>query len=185
MDSSQRFTIRVVDYDPRWTAVFSQLRERLRPAVGDFAAGVEHVGGTAVRGLAAKPIIDIDVIVKKDDVARAIDAVEAIGYKHLGDLGIPGREAFTAPEGLPPHHLYVCVKGGTAVRNHLALREYLRTHSDTVEAYGALKRDLAMRFPDDIDAYGSGKTTFIASILEAAAFGRDELDAIREQNMPR
>jgi GrpB-like predicted nucleotidyltransferase (UPF0157 family) len=99
----------VVDYNPTWPAIFEQLRSSLWPAVSDVALAIEHVGSTAVPGLAAKPIIDISIVVPSArEVLLAIERLAALGYRHLGDLGIAGREAFRAPEGLPGHNLYVC-----------------------------------------------------------------------------
>lgn len=73
------------------------MREELEQGVGDVAVAVEHVGSTAVPGLAAKPIIDLDVVVRSsDDVPTAVRLLESLGYRHEGDLGVPGREAFLA-----------------------------------------------------------------------------------------
>jgi GrpB-like predicted nucleotidyltransferase (UPF0157 family) len=102
----------VVDYDPAWPAMFDAVRSRVWPAVAPIALAVEHVGSTAVPGLAAKPIIDVDVVVAAADVGRAVRALAALGYEDEGDLGVPGREALRAPAtDLPYHHLYVVVAG--------------------------------------------------------------------------
>src|SRR5271157_4573381 len=99
----------VVEYDPGWPALFQFFRERLTGALGGIAAAVEHVGSTAVPRLAAKPIIDIDVLLASADrLPSAIACLAQIGYSHQGDLGIPEREAFLAPADDPLHHLYVC-----------------------------------------------------------------------------
>src|ERR1700728_795636 len=102
-------TVIVVEYDPSWPALFRFFRERLARALGSVAAAIEHVGSTAVPHLAAKPIIDIDVLLADEaDLPAAIDRLANIGCVYQGDLGIPGREAFLAPAQDPPHHLYVC-----------------------------------------------------------------------------
>lgn len=99
----------VVDYDPDWPEVFERLRSRIRPVVSDFALSIEHVGSTSVPGLAAKPIIDIAVVVPtKVDIPISIESLATLSYTHRGDLGIEGREAFAVPGGLPAHRLYVC-----------------------------------------------------------------------------
>ena len=162
-------TIVVVDYDPSWPLTFGSLRAPLWDAVRDVALAVEHVGSTAVPGLAAKPIIDIDVIVSaRAETRAAVDRLAAVGYVHQGTLGIEGREAFESPAGLPAHHLYVCVQGSAALINHLTLRDYLRGHPDRAAAYGHLKKQLAAQFPTDIDKYVAGKTDFVLATLRAA-----------------
>ena len=91
----------VVDYDPAWPDRFEQLRARIWPAVADVALGIEHVGSTAVPGLAAKPIIDMTVVVpSRPDVTVTIDRLATLGYRHRGNLGIEDREAFDHAEGL-------------------------------------------------------------------------------------
>ncbi len=103
------------------------------------SAYVEHVGSTAVPGLAAKPVLDIDVVVPAGDVDAAVAALESAGYVHRGDLGVPDREAFHAPDDDPRRHVYVCRAGSLSVRNHLAVRDVLRRREDLREAYAAVK----------------------------------------------
>ena len=155
----------IVDYDPAWPAVFESLRARVADALGSLALGIEHVGGTAVPGLAAKPIIDLDVIVAHPfHIAEAIERLEEIGYRHRGDEGILGREAFDHPSQCPLHHLYVCAVGSLALRHHLALREVLRADCALAAEYAALKRALAARFGEDREAYAQAKSAFIDQI---------------------
>ena len=156
----------VVPSDPAWPAVFESIRERIAALLGDLAVGIEHVGSTAVPGLEAKPIVDLDVVVHRaEDVPEAIRLLATVGYVHLGDLGIFQREAFRAPAGQPRHHLYVCPAGSAALRAHLTLRDALRNDPELAAAYGTLKRELAARFTHDRDSYVEGKTPFITSVL--------------------
>jgi len=156
----------VVPYDSEWPRTFEAVRARIAPHVGELAVGIEHVGSTAVPGLDAKPIVDVDVVVHRDeDVTEAIRLLATIGYQHLGDLGIAGREAFRAAPGLARHHLYVCPAGSAALRAHLTLRDALRNDPELIAAYGALKRELAARYRDDRDSYVEGKTPFITAVL--------------------
>lgn len=173
----------VVDYDPQWAEVFEALRDRIWGVVGDFAISVEHVGSTSVPGLPAKPVIDMSVVVAGDiDVARAIAQLATLGYRHVGNLGIEGREAFKNPDGLPRHHLYVCPQGSLGLRNHLAFRDYLRSHPDEVKTYGELKKSLALQHPHDIDAYIDGKTDFIVGILSKMGITSEDLNSIATAN---
>ena len=163
----------VVPYDPAWPAAFELLRAMIAPALGELAAGVEHVGSTAVPGLDAKPIVDIDVVIRHaDDIGEAARRLGTLGYAHLGDLGIVGREAFRAPADLPRHHLYVCAAGAAALQAHLTLRDALRAEPELAASYGSLKRELAERYRDDRDSYAEGKTAFITSVLLDERTGR-------------
>jgi GrpB-like predicted nucleotidyltransferase (UPF0157 family) len=165
--------VEVVPFDPAWPATFEVLRERIAPALGELAVGIEHVGSTAVPGLDAKPIVDIDVVIRyADDFTTAAQRLASLGYVHLGDLGIIGREAFRAPAGSPRHHLYVCASGSASLQAHLTLRDALRGDPALAAAYGALKRDLAAEFRDDRDSYTEGKTAFIRSVLLDVREGR-------------
>ena len=101
---------------------------------------------------------------------------------HRGDLGIKGREAFANPDGLPRHNLYLCPRDSVALANHLALRDYLRTHPEAVREYGELKKRLAQRFPDDIDSYIDGKTTMLLTMLRATGFPAEQLQQIERVN---
>ena len=176
----------VVDCDPSWPADFERLRAAIWPCVADVATAIEHVGSTAVPGLPAKPVIDMTIIVPTAAAMRgAIDQLATIGYRHRGDLGVPGREAFDGPRGTPAHHLYACVAGNDGLRNHLAVRDHLRANPAAARAYGALKKELAQRFPDDIDGYVAGKTEFIVAILAKEGFSADRVAEIRAINSGR
>ena len=175
--------IKVVDYDPTWPEMFEVLRSRIHPAVQDIALAIEHVGSTSVPGLAAKPMIDIDIVVlSKAHIPVVIKRLAALGYEHLGDLGIEGRDAFEAPAGSLAHHLYACVQGSLGLENHLAVRGYLRLHPDQANAYGELKKRLAQQFPHDIDSYIAGKTDFILEILRVCDFERSHIESIEQIN---
>jgi GrpB-like predicted nucleotidyltransferase (UPF0157 family) len=157
----------VVPYDPAWPAAFAVLRDKLAAVLGDLAVGIEHVGSTAVPGCDAKPIVDVDVVIRHaDDLPEVVQRLAMLGYAHLGDLGIVGREAFRMPSSdLPRHHLYVCAAGAAPLQAHLILRDALRADASLAAAYGALKRELSQRYRDDRDSYTEGKTAFITSVL--------------------
>jgi GrpB-like predicted nucleotidyltransferase (UPF0157 family)/predicted kinase len=159
----------VTDYDPAWPRRFEERAASIRAALGDLAVAVEHAGSTAVPGLAAKPVLDIDIVVgSAGDVRQAIERLRALGYEHEGDLGVPGREAFAWPPGTERHHVYVVVAGGRPHAEHVRFRDYLRAHPDVARDYAALKRTLAGRHRDDRDAYTEAKAAFIADVLRAA-----------------
>jgi GrpB-like predicted nucleotidyltransferase (UPF0157 family) len=162
----------VVDCDPHWPDLFEELRAPVVAVLGDLVVVVEHVGSTAIPGLAAKPIIDMDVVVPSvADIPQAIGRLAILGYVHRGDHGIPGREAFISPAGKPRHNLYLCALGSEELRRHRSFRDYLLAHPDDARAYGALKRAAALRFTEDRVAYTKAKTRFVEAVLQRASSG--------------
>ena len=157
----------VLPYDEQWKQDFLRIKAELTNALGQLTIGIEHVGSTSVRGLSAKPIIDIDVIIKDYTVLKDVAAaLMKIGYQHEGDLGIVGREAFkyNGKEHLQEHHLYVCPEDSPELKRHIAFRDYLRTHPDAVREYSHIKEEGAKRYPNDIERYIEHKSPFIEKI---------------------
>ena len=175
-------SIEVVAWSPRWAEQFDEVAGILREALTGVDAAVEHVGSTSVPGLVAKPILDVDVIVDATEVSAAVAALEAVGYEHRGDLGVAGREAFRAP-GPPRRNVYVCTAGTANVRNHLAVRDVLRTREDLRDAYASVKLALAADPDMDIDTYLAGKSAVLQEVLEVSGEFTDvELAAIHRLN---
>lgn len=160
----------VVNYDPNWAFLFSQLRDMLEKALGTLPVAIEHVGSASIPRAAAKPVIDIDVVLRSpNDIQQTIQLLKRIGYRHLGDLGIAGREAFESPTGSPAHHLCVVVLGNSENARHLRFRNYLRKNPGLTERYSALKKSLAARFRNDREAHTEAKTAFVEEMLRRAS----------------
>lgn len=177
--------VHVVDPDPDWARRFQALQARLWPVVEGSALSLEHVGSTSVPQLAAKPVIDMDIVVRdRAQLEACAQRLAALGYQPRGELGIEGRFAMRRPAHSEPHNLYLCLEGCASLRNHLAVRDYLRAHPEEARAYGEKKKELAQRHPWDIDAYTWGKTGFLLDILGRCGFDLQELEAIREANRP-
>ena len=161
--------VTVVPYDGTWAERFREIEREIREALGDLALGIEHVGSTSVKGLSAKPVIDIDVVIRDyavfDEVCLRL---RRIGYFHRGDLGIPGREAFAyeGKEHLLKHHLYVCPEGSEELRRHLLFRDWLRTHPEDRAEYGRIKTEGAKLYPGDMERYIAHKAPFIKEIYK-------------------
>ncbi len=158
----------VLPYQEEWQTDFQKIAEELRVALGELAIKIEHVGSTAVEGLAAKPIIDIDVVIVSEDFPKVVQCLADIGYWHEGNLGIDGREAFaySGKEHLQCHHLYVCPEESKELARHLAFRDYLRNHPDAVATYGAVKMEAAQLFPENIESYIAYKSSVIEEIYK-------------------
>ena len=176
----------VVEYDFAWPQRFERLRREYAAAMA--AAGVpvmaiEHVGSTSVPGLAAKPIIDCDIVVAGQDVAAASEVLASLGFKPLGELGIPLRWAFKEPERLAGTNTYLVVTGSLALRNHLAVRDILRADPDLRQQYAAVKKR-AGATAANIDEYGRAKNAMVQKILMAAGLTEAERAAIDANQVP-
>ena len=162
--------VTVSPYTEEWVAAFEKIKGEIMAAVGDLAIGIEHVGSTSVKGLSAKPCIDIDVIIKDYGVfAEVVDRLADIGYVHEGDLGIKDREAFcyTSKPHLMNHHLYVCPEYSEELRRHVAFRDFLRANPEAARRYGEVKVEAARLYPDDIDKYIEHKSHLIEELYRA------------------
>lgn len=158
-----RDRVAVRDYDSRWTAEFERERGVLMGLLDAVVARIEHVGSTAVAGLVAKPLIDVALGFDDAallDVGRA--RLLAAGYKERGDFGAEGGMIFTkGPGTMQTHLLHLVLVEDPQWSQWLAFRDALRGNAGLREQYAALKRDLADRFPEDRNAYLTGKAAFI------------------------
>lgn len=157
----------VEDYNEAWKDDFIAIKNELQEALEGLVVSIEHVGSTSVPGLAAKPVIDIDVVIPdRSCLPDVVAALAKIGYSHEGDKGIPGREAFhyVGKEHLRTHHLYVCAADADELKRHIAFRDYLRSHPEAVAEYAKIKKEGAALYPWDIDSYIEYKGPFIDSI---------------------
>jgi GrpB-like predicted nucleotidyltransferase (UPF0157 family) len=159
--------VRLVPYDPAWRTLFSAEAERLQKlfAAAGLLVTLEHSGSTAVPGLAAKPILDIlGGYPEGTGVTEYIDVLTSGGYVHRGEQDIPGREFFR--RGNPrSYHLHLTAIDSPFWRDHLTFRNRLRADEALRDAYGALKHDLAARFPRDREAYIEAKGSFVNDVL--------------------
>jgi NAD-dependent protein deacetylase/lipoamidase len=137
--------LEVVDYDPSWPQRYEEEAERVRKALGPGVSAVEHMGSTAVPGLAAKPVIDISVGLHGLELtSEQIAAMRGLGYEYVGENGLPGRLFFRKDEaGRRAFHVHAVELGGEHWHRHRVFRDYLRAHRGEADRYGAEKRRLA------------------------------------------
>jgi GrpB-like predicted nucleotidyltransferase (UPF0157 family) len=176
--------IEVVDHQQDWASRFEWLRASYADALDAEGARyrtIEHVGSTAVPGLAAKPVIDVDIVVDAVDVHAAVAALATIGFESRGDLGVPGRIAFFTPDGFAPSNTYVTTDGSLALRNHLAVRDVLRADQALRDEYGEVKRRAASA-AHDIGEYTVLKSEILDRILRQAGLTEAERAEIAEVN---
>lgn len=184
IDHSLRQVI-VEDYNPEWPNQFEKIKSRIWPIISSIALSIEHVGSTSVPGLAAKPVIDIDIVISSSDsLNEIIKKLKTLGYEHRGNMGVEGREVFkeVTPTELFLHNLYVCTKYALPLKNHLLLRNYLRAHLQARDQYSKLKKELVLKFPDSIDSYVAGKTELILEILRKQGLDEDQIKSVRSVN---
>jgi GrpB-like predicted nucleotidyltransferase (UPF0157 family) len=171
--NAEQDRLEIEPYDPSWPERFDREAAAIRHALGGgFAYRVLHVGSTAVRGLAAKPIVDIALEVA--DRARwpsLVAPLAELGYVHWAEN--PDTTKMFFVKGMPPfgarrtHHVHV--HGPEGVAALVRFRDHLRSHPDAAARYEAVKRELATRYPTDRDAYTRGKTELVRAILESSA----------------
>lgn len=164
-------TVRLAPYDARWAALFREEAERITRVMA--AAGlpplrIEHVGSTAVPGLAAKPVLDLAA--GRDAAVPAavyVPVLERAGYIYRGESGVPGRDFFRLGT-LRTHHLHLVEHEGEHWRRYIGLRDALRADPMFRHQYAAIKQELARRYPKDREAYTEGKSAFIEDVLRGA-----------------
>jgi GrpB-like predicted nucleotidyltransferase (UPF0157 family) len=169
--------IEIVPYDPGWPQQFEEERARLQTVLGPMVRRIDHHGSTAVPGLAAKPIIDIQVSV---DSLDPIDAyrrpLATLGYVHVPHADDDRCPFFHRPGVWPhTHHVHVVVSGSDEERRTIAFRDYLRVHPEAAREYERLKRVVAGRFDastfESRQAYADAKTNFVTRTTDAALRG--------------
>jgi len=168
-------------YNPTWVQHFNDLKIEFQNALQGLYFQLEHVGSTSVLGLAAKPIIDIDIVYWEDeDFEKIKNRLSNIGYYHNGNQGIPEREAFKRKDNLErhpildeiKHHLYVCPSDGVELQRHILFRDFLRKNELVRKEYENLKFEIAEEVNHDRKKYAALKEIqakeWIQSIVDKA-----------------
>ncbi len=179
-------TMLIQEYKESWIADFNQIRQIIDEALIDLKVSIEHVGSTSIPALAAKPIIDIDIVFAKNvefDEIRL--GLERIGYIHAGNQGIAEREVFKRSKTAQTHqildfiahHLYVCPIESKELQRHILFRDYLMANKDARVEYQNMKYEIAADANQDRKKYAQLKevkaANFINSIIEKAKIGKN------------
>lgn len=156
-------------YDPRWPEIFDQVGSALRQALGDAAQRIDHIGSTAVPGLAAKPILDLQISVAAleplDPYRRPL---ESLGYRFRAENPERTKRYFREAPGQRRMHIHVRRAGSWSEQFALLFRDYLRTHADEARRYAAEKHRLAAVHGEDRRGYTEGKEPFIWDVMKKA-----------------
>lgn len=162
----------VIDYDPAWPQLFVTEADALRPAFGAALITLEHIGSTSVPDLPAKPVIDIQAVVRTlAEAQAAASALAEIGWEQgVFDLDPERRLYFkkNTAEGVRTHQLHVYQADHPAAADHVLFRDYLRAHPDEAKRYVDLKRRLAETHRRDRIAYSAAKDEYVAAVLAKA-----------------
>lgn len=162
--------ISVTEYDPQWEGMFKSEAKDIRGILGKNCVGVYHIGSTAVKGLKAKPTVDIMAVVKDISLVDPLNAeFEKNGYECRGEGGVDGRRYFVKGGEEHTYHVHIYEKSNkNQIDRHIALRDYLRSHQRDAEEYGELKVKLAERFVFDSEGYCKGKEDFVKDLEKKA-----------------
>ncbi|MDQ0253553.1 GrpB-like predicted nucleotidyltransferase (UPF0157 family) [Evansella vedderi] len=161
--------VEVCAYNEAWLIMFKEEENKLANIFEDELVALHHIGSTAVRGLQAKPIIDIMPVVRDiEKVDNYNQAMIEIGYEPRGENGIPKRRYFQKGGDNRTHHVHIFQVGSEDITRHLAFREYLSTFPQVKKEYGELKQSLAQQFPYEIAAYIEGKDGFVKEMEQRA-----------------
>ncbi|MCH8814740.1 MAG: GrpB family protein [Chloroflexi bacterium] len=168
----------IVEHDPRWPSLYEAEAFRVRNTLGDVALTVEHVGSTAIPGMPARPNIAIAVALRSmADAERCVGPLKDLGYEPLGESGVPGRLLFRRRFGQdgerlhPSFAVHLTEAHSTYWQEHILFRNFLRMQPAVAARYGELKRKLTKEFPNDREAYGDAKASFIQVALGRAKMG--------------
>jgi GrpB-like predicted nucleotidyltransferase (UPF0157 family) len=162
-------TVRLVPYSQEWKGLFESEERALCERLGHLAVDIQHVGSTAVPGLAAKPILDVLIgVARIADGEKNIPLLEGMGYSYAGEL-FDGDFFFTkGTEENITHHLHLVAFEGQRWRNYLSVRNHLRRDKEAQQKYRELKAELVAKFPNRRERYAEGKSAFIRGIIQRA-----------------
>ena len=165
--------IEIVEYCPEWARLFEEEKAALADALGQTEAIIEHIGSTAVPGLAAKPIIDIMIGLADFSIANSlVPPIIALGYDYIAEYEsvMPERRYFQKNvDTKRTHHIHMVEIGSEFWQRLLLFRDYLRTNAKAMQVYAALKKSLATREWQDMNEYAYAKTEFVKDMEKRAA----------------
>ncbi|MFF4574828.1 GrpB family protein [Streptomyces sp. NPDC001410] len=161
--------VEIVPYDPAWPAIFARWGEHLRAALGDAVARIDHIGSTSVPGLAAKPVIDIQISVASlEPTDTFLGPLTGMGFLYRADNPEQTKRYFREPPGQHRTHVHVRQLGSFSQQFPLLFRDYLRCHTSAATEYAAAKRRCAAKFRYDRPSYVRAKDPFVWDIIRRA-----------------
>ncbi len=168
----KRGTVRLVEYDLKWSSSFNREEKKIRKIFGKDALKIQHIGSTAIPGILAKPVIDIGLVVPSfKKVLGCVKELESIGYKIKNDDFRKERLFFTkGPEDKRTHYLHIGELNDYYIEDMILFRDYLRAHRAIALKYSSLKEELAKEYGDKREIYTAKKEKFIEGIVKKAKY---------------
>lgn len=167
----KRYAVRLVPYNEEWTRLFQETKSEVQQILDSNVIDIQHIGSTAIRGIVAKPILDVAVIVHDLDAIN-LEGMNRNGYVYGAEAGVPGRSFFAKYRDvdISTHHIHCYEQNNQNLLATIAFRDYLIAHPDYAKQYNDLKVHLAQQYADDRITYTNEKADFIQMILRLAHF---------------
>ena len=171
MQGLERDKVSLAPHDTNWENEFQTTKDELNKILGDKIIAIHHFGSTAIKYIAAKPILDVAAVVK--DIPQVIEKMESAGYEYRGEQGVPGRYLFVMRRNInnisiSTHHIHCYLSYCENLTNALLFCRLMNENPEYAKQYNDLKIELAAKFPDDRAAYGDGKQSFIVQAINMA-----------------
>ena len=164
----KRGIVKLASHDKKWAVAFEREKKNLMKSIGRFVVDIQHVGSTAVKGIHAKPIIDMSAGLRKlSDAKKLLKPLAKLGYNFYRQFDQQTLFA-KGPDAKRTHYLHVMRYKGAKWKSDALFRDYLLTHPARAKAYADLKKKLAKKYPADREKYTAGKNSFIKATLRLA-----------------
>ena len=165
----ERYKVLLSSHDEDWIKQFQITKHELIQILGNNIIAVHHVGSTAIKGIVAKPILDVAVVVKNFQSLNIV-GMEAAGYDYSGEREVPGRHLFVKRRdgNISTHHIHCYLENNENLKSVLLFCRYLNEYPEYAKRYNDLKIELAAKYPDDRNVYSEGKAEFINKIVDLA-----------------
>jgi len=163
----ERYEVKLVTYDEKWSNEFQNTKQEIKSILGENVIDIQHIGSTSIKGICAKPILDVAVAVKSLLGLNKNGMINA-GYDACGESGVSGRNLFVKRKDghISTHHIHCYEKDNEKLSALIQFRDFLNNHFEYAQQYCDLKKRLAKEFPKDRDAYTAGKEQFINMICQ-------------------
>ncbi len=171
----KRGIVELVPYDEKWESEYNEEKELLCRLLKDYLVEIHHIGSTSIKGLCAKPVIDILAVIKDlKDIPKIEEILKDYDYENRGPQGIEDRMFFAkGPEDARSHYIHFTEPNSDTYYNQVYFKRYLEEHPEYIQEYAALKKDLAAKYKDERPKYTQGKNDFIKKVI---ALSKEEYD---------
>ena len=171
----QRGIVELDNFNEAWASEYELEAKLLKEVLGDRLLEIHHVGSTSIKGLKAKPVIDILVAIESlDNILEIEELLKDYDYSNRGHQGVEDRYFFAkGPEESRTHYIHFVEPNNNTYYNLVLFKKYLLEHEEYIQKYCELKQELAEKYPDERKKYTAGKSEFISNVIKLA---RDEYD---------